>query len=1372
MTADTGNITVSGQATTGALTVTGNGAVQFSGAVQAGAITASSTGTVGFSQNVQAASFAQTGTGSTTFNGMQDYSGNFSFTGTALTVGDAAVDTMTVGGTTAVNNSGLFILNAELTSTGTVTVASLPSASPTGSARLAADITAGTAADISFTGNIQLAKPNQETVTLSAGNTISLASSVTGPAAPSTNNLILEASLVAADSVTIAAGSNINSNGTIGTIRIDGNTKNSGTVTAGPVAAGNTAITFNGNYVGSAGSLNGAAGSDPYIDFYGDVKLGSFIHNDDIIRFVSSPGIDHEFGTGAASTLGDVIIQADNTVTANTTVTQASGKRLTLEQGSSLILAANMPAPTQTSVSWIQGATGSVPPFTTGFFGNNGTVIFDEDSKLETEDFYTAGSNHTVSLINGKSDITAWGHVDINGAFTDGSGGQSTIDYSTISMNGAGKILRTAPSVHMGNLVVNGGTSNTTNPASAAAGAVLGSDLVFAGSITINNGKVLDSASKKITVLPRPSPPAGEPDNFWRQDGTGQFLYRQGEVEFGDSADLAGGHTYALRGDTTWYTLVCRENTATLQFSNYVPGADGAPGTLGHSVFGDLVIKPVGGNTAIIKLTRETYVSVVPPNPYPNPSKPYASPQDPTNHFWYFTMDPTGKMDINYIIIEYSFSSRKIPVPMAVDEEFSISAFPYVAIAANVPSNPDEYAKYLEYSANSDSQFPILDTGDGYTMAFLGYHYNRWNVNWFVFNNFFYAYTEDSNHNGKIDRIRLQSAFDLNGNFSEFKVALSDAATGKSYTDAIDTTQGNQGYRLVQENPQPGQALDSNSIYVYLEESKMPYDTGIAFNWAITRNKSLRDKLTGGTLIGNDGEEDLEQDKGKTWDTAPPRITYALTLPGSSAAPESNRSEIFFQVSEKLDISGGLTVSVNGGPGIPAEAINDREFIVSLDDPFTPSQLAAGTIAFTVTGIRDTAEPAEDQSTPSQDPSKPRPYYFMYPSPKYPQNYNYDNKNASDSSQSYIFQSYIHVPTVGGVPTPSASPVFALPVNTADVVYPQNESYNPDTGEIAAVVHRVTDLLISVPPRKIEDENYFVWPLWAKYNASQDPDDQLGTLPPGYGYMGTGAGDAAFNDTGIIWDFSGRRFLERDEIVMQSRLNDAFSDTPQLVFDFNISDFYKAGSIHGSPGLWHSGPSSPLPDDINPSFVNMVPSFAPIGDVPLVPASPHLFNYEFSKNLFATNGMVEFFFRLVPRSSFGANPGADLLAGRLDIAAGDPIPADWYRRVRPFSFGIHDVTRQRGGVTILNNVINSEKRERVFVDYKLNNSGRVTIQVFTLDGNLVKVLVRENQNASDSFYRVSWDGTNNGGRPVARGMYFIRVVAPDIDEIRKVMVVK
>jgi hypothetical protein len=142
--------------------------------------------------------------------------------------------------------------------------------------------------------------------------------------------------------------------------------------------------------------------------------------------------------------------------------------------------------------------------------------------------------------------------------------------------------------------------------------------------------------------------------------------------------------------------------------------------------------------------------------------------------------------------------------------------------------------------------------------------------------------------------------------------------------------------------------------------------------------------------------------------------------------------------------------------------------------------------------------------------------------------------------------------------------------------------------------------------------------------------------------------------------------------------------------------------------------------------------------------------------------MLEFFLSLVPNT---ANPASDYLyIGRL--GKGSP----WYRHVEPFKFELHNVTRQRGGVTVLNNVIKPSAGESVYVDYALPRNGPVTIQVFTLDGALVKVLARESKAAGE--YRVGWDGKNNGGREVARGMYFIRVVAPDVDEIRKVMVVR
>ncbi len=104
-----------------------------------------------------------------------------------------------------------------------------------------------------------------------------------------------------------------------------------------------------------------------------------------------------------------------------------------------------------------------------------------------------------------------------------------------------------------------------------------------------------------------------------------------------------------------------------------------------------------------------------------------------------------------------------------------------------------------------------------------------------------------------------------------------------------------------------------------------------------------------------------------------------------------------------------------------------------------------------------------------------------------------------------------------------------------------------------------------------------------------------------------------------------------------------------------------------------------------------------------------------------------------------------------------------------FSFKVIDAI-QSGGVTILNNVINTESREEMFLEVILPRAGNLSISVMTLDGNIIKTLSRGQKSAGEHYFR--WDGTNNAGNPVTRGVYFVRIVGPGIDETRKVMAVK
>ena len=77
---------------------------------------------------------------------------------------------------------------------------------------------------------------------------------------------------------------------------------------------------------------------------------------------------------------------------------------------------------------------------------------------------------------------------------------------------------------------------------------------------------------------------------------------------------------------------------------------------------------------------------------------------------------------------------------------------------------------------------------------------------------------------------------------------------------------------------------------------------------------------------------------------------------------------------------------------------------------------------------------------------------------------------------------------------------------------------------------------------------------------------------------------------------------------------------------------------------------------------------------------------------------------------------------------------------------------------------------QIFPSLRCPKSGNLTVQVFTLDGNLVKTLARTRVN--EGTYTYHWDGTNGTGNPVARSLYFVKITGPGIDEVRKVMVVQ
>ena len=101
-------------------------------------------------------------------------------------------------------------------------------------------------------------------------------------------------------------------------------------------------------------------------------------------------------------------------------------------------------------------------------------------------------------------------------------------------------------------------------------------------------------------------------------------------------------------------------------------------------------------------------------------------------------------------------------------------------------------------------------------------------------------------------------------------------------------------------------------------------------------------------------------------------------------------------------------------------------------------------------------------------------------------------------------------------------------------------------------------------------------------------------------------------------------------------------------------------------------------------------------------------------------------------------------------------------------FGFAGTTLQRAGVTVLNNVINVSRNQQMGIEITTKGAGMLTVQIMTLDGNIVKTFV--NDYKAQGNYSFYWDGRNEAGRAVARGMYFVRVSGKGIDEIRKVLV--
>jgi hypothetical protein len=255
---------------------------------------------------------------------------------------------------------------------------------------------------------------------------------------------------------------------------------------------------------------------------------------------------------------------------------------------------------------------------------------------------------------------------------------------------------------------------------------------------------------------------------------------------------------------------------------------------------------------------------------------------------------------------------------------------------------------------------------------------------------------------------------------------------------------------------------------------------------------------------------------------------------------------------------------------------------------------------------------------------------------------------------------------------------------------------------------------------------------------------------------------------GRITRFDGSAWLQDIDIQLQMNIQGFLAaravpgTEPILYFDVNPGVGLAPGDPPFLQRLWIPSDSQTLFDPLLPNRGHDRLNNGIVFD-PLRPLTP-------------VSGVDPLRDYLIPSSDSEIKDGADLQflllvndGGGLYPLARVEDPLD-PRTARPWSWKVRDLRAQRGEVTILHNVINPLRGEKAGLHYSLASAGHVTITVFDLKGDIVNVLYRGQRAAGE--YSTTWDGRNRGGRIVARGLYFIKVVGPDVNEIRKVMVVK
>ncbi|TKJ41333.1 hypothetical protein CEE36_08435 [candidate division TA06 bacterium B3_TA06] len=74
------------------------------------------------------------------------------------------------------------------------------------------------------------------------------------------------------------------------------------------------------------------------------------------------------------------------------------------------------------------------------------------------------------------------------------------------------------------------------------------------------------------------------------------------------------------------------------------------------------------------------------------------------------------------------------------------------------------------------------------------------------------------------------------------------------------------------------------------------------------------------------------------------------------------------------------------------------------------------------------------------------------------------------------------------------------------------------------------------------------------------------------------------------------------------------------------------------------------------------------------------------------------------------------------------------------------------------------------ITYTLPSSSPISLKVYDVTGQLVRTLVSDSQDAGT--HTVTWDGTDDAGRKLSAGLYFIRITTPRFSRFAKVVMIR